>query len=32
MKVDNEGLPPGVGMIIDPIQLEAERKAKQEEE
>ena len=31
MKVDNEGLPPGVGMIIDPIQLEAERKAKQEE-
>jgi hypothetical protein len=32
MKVDNEGLPPGVGMIIDPIQLEADRKAKQEEE
>lgn len=32
MKVDKEGLPPGVGMIIDPIQLEAERKAKQEEE
>ena len=32
MKVDNEGLPPGVSMIIDPIQLEAERKAKQEEE
>ena len=32
MKVDNEGLPPGVGMIIDPIQLAAEREAKQGEE
>lgn len=32
MDVNNEGLPPGVGMILDPIQLEAERKAKQEEE
>jgi hypothetical protein len=32
MKVDNEGLPPSVGMIIDPVQLEAKRKAKQEEE
>ena len=32
MKVDNEGLPPGVGMILDPIQLEAERKAIEEDE
>jgi len=32
MKVDNEGLPPGVGLIIDPIQLAAEREAKQGEE
>lgn len=31
MNVNNEGLPPGVGMIIDPVKLEAERKAKQEE-
>lgn len=32
MKVNREGLPPAAGMIIDPVQLEAERKAKQEEE